>query len=499
MKTHAQKCILTCLLTVALATVLQAAIPQTIQYRGRLTDAAGDPVADGSHLVKFIIYDASSSGNVVWNSGFQTLATSGGLFNYALGSNVAFPDDLFTDTSRYLGITVGVDPEISPRTRLKSSAYSYHSLRSDTADISVTVFDGAILPAKLAPNSVSQIAIQPNSVGASEIQDNAIGSAEVIDNSLTANDLGPNSVGASEIADNTIGSAQVLDNSLTAADLAPGSVGSSEVASNSLTGADLAKSSVSTSEVLDNSLTAADLAPNSVTSSEIAGGAVGTSEVLDGSLTANDLGANSVGPSELQGASVVGGTGGTILDNSITNADIAASTITGTNIANGSVFDNDLGDEPGVAQNARTSSINITGAVQLLLSRTLTALTSGFVLVIASFEASVSHVNGTVSSVDFGVSNSMTTFPFAGAKQWRISNLQPTGTREEIISISRIFSVLEGPKTFYLLGDKISGVNDHNVDEVTLSLVFIPSLYGSFAAEPPFPPEGASEEEALND
>ncbi len=115
------------------ATSIFAATPNTINYQGRLTDAAGDPVADGGNLIKFVIYDAALGGASLWSSGFQNVATVNGLFTYDLGSNVALPDGLFTDTGRYLGITVGIDPEISPRSQLETSAYAYHALRADTA------------------------------------------------------------------------------------------------------------------------------------------------------------------------------------------------------------------------------------------------------------------------------------------------------------------------------------------------------------------------------
>ena len=112
---------------------LHAAVPQQINYQGRLLDTGGNPVADGAQLVKFIIYDQPAGGTELWNSGFQNVMTENGLFNYSLGSNVPLPDNLFSDTSCYLGITIGVDPELSPRTRLESTPYAYHALRADTA------------------------------------------------------------------------------------------------------------------------------------------------------------------------------------------------------------------------------------------------------------------------------------------------------------------------------------------------------------------------------
>lgn len=112
---------------------VSAGVPTVINYQGRLTDGGGAPVADGGYLVKFSIYDAAIGGSELWNSGFQNVTAESGLFSYDLGSNVQLMDDLFTDTARYLGITVGVDPEISPRTRLASTPFAYHALRADTA------------------------------------------------------------------------------------------------------------------------------------------------------------------------------------------------------------------------------------------------------------------------------------------------------------------------------------------------------------------------------
>ena len=184
---------------------VNADVPQQITYQGVLSDSTGAAVPDAPYLIKFIIWDdqaATGAGNEKWNSGFQTVNPVGGLFSYDLGSNVALPDDLFaTDTSRWLGITVGTDPEMSPRTKLNSEAYSYEALRADTAGVATSVIA------------------------------NSIGSAEVIDNSLTANDLAAGSVGTSEVADNSLTANDLATNSVGAAEIAAGAVGSSELAS----------------------------------------------------------------------------------------------------------------------------------------------------------------------------------------------------------------------------------------------------------------------------
>ena len=114
--------------------VAVADVPQTINYQGRLTDATG-AVVDGGHLIKFKIYGSAAGDDSLWWSGFQIVQVDSGLFEYQLGGSVQLPDDLFeTDTSRYLGITIGVDPEIAPRVRMISAPYAYQALRADSAD-----------------------------------------------------------------------------------------------------------------------------------------------------------------------------------------------------------------------------------------------------------------------------------------------------------------------------------------------------------------------------
>ncbi len=116
--------IFTTLCIVLISSSISSQVPNTISYQGRLTNATGVPVADNSYLVKFIVYDAVSGGTELWNSNFQTVITTNGLFVYELGSITPLPLDIFDDLNRYLGVTVGIDLELSPRTKLNSVPYS---------------------------------------------------------------------------------------------------------------------------------------------------------------------------------------------------------------------------------------------------------------------------------------------------------------------------------------------------------------------------------------
>jgi hypothetical protein len=144
------------LLFIAVSQV-NGAIPKPIIYQGRLTNSAGTPVADGVYLVRFKIYGSEGGADSLWTSSFQSV-----LFTYLLGTPTALPNDLFdTDTTRYLGITVGTDAEIAPRTRMVSTAYAYQAMRSDTADIAKGVTSGSInnsdvnAAAAISPSKIS--------------------------------------------------------------------------------------------------------------------------------------------------------------------------------------------------------------------------------------------------------------------------------------------------------------------------------------------------------
>ncbi len=119
---------------VVLINTARAAVPQLINYQGRLTTATGEPVADGAYFIRFQIYDAATAGTSLWNSGIQAVIVSGGAYTYVLGKDVPLPDGLFGSENRWLGITVGIDPEMTPRSQLLSSVYSFVSQNADSVD-----------------------------------------------------------------------------------------------------------------------------------------------------------------------------------------------------------------------------------------------------------------------------------------------------------------------------------------------------------------------------
>ncbi|MDX9856301.1 MAG: hypothetical protein RBT76_00755 [candidate division Zixibacteria bacterium] len=153
-------------------------VPNVISYQGRLTDAGGNPLPDGPKGMRFIIYNdstASAPANELWDSGPVTVTTTDGLFSVRLGAPPMNPlnlgifgdGDFISDSLAFLGITVGADPEISPRTRLTTVPYAWQSVLSlqsqvtdfvtDDGVISSSIRDSAVTVDKLAPNAATAI------------------------------------------------------------------------------------------------------------------------------------------------------------------------------------------------------------------------------------------------------------------------------------------------------------------------------------------------------
>jgi hypothetical protein len=100
-----------------------AQVPELINYQGYLTDVNGKPVQDGTYTITFKIYDAETGGNALWEE-TQQVRIDDGMFHVLLGSINPVKSSIFTGANRWLGITVGNDNEIAPRSRLVSVPYA---------------------------------------------------------------------------------------------------------------------------------------------------------------------------------------------------------------------------------------------------------------------------------------------------------------------------------------------------------------------------------------
>lgn len=100
-----------------------ADVPQTMTYKGYLTDDKGKPLV-GSISMAFAIYDAETGGTALWG---ETLAVAmqNGHFTVILGLNTPVDVSVFTGKKAlYMGVKVGQDPEMTPRARLTSVPFA---------------------------------------------------------------------------------------------------------------------------------------------------------------------------------------------------------------------------------------------------------------------------------------------------------------------------------------------------------------------------------------
>jgi hypothetical protein len=104
------------------------AVPPALQYQGRLTDAAGEPL-NSAVTVTFSLYGEESEGEPLWSQVWENLTLDNGRFNVILGGEDApFTDELLEHMNGggelWLGIKVGNDEEMVPRQAIASVAYA---------------------------------------------------------------------------------------------------------------------------------------------------------------------------------------------------------------------------------------------------------------------------------------------------------------------------------------------------------------------------------------
>ena len=213
-----------------------AQIPQVLSYQGALTDTAGLPKPDGTYRFTFRLYADSTGGTPLWTEE-RFVHVRRGLFSTPLGGSPSFA--LLFSAPRWLSVQVQSEPEIPRRILLAATAYSFRSIKSDTALVALTaptqqftdsariagtVPDGAITNAKLAPNAVTTDKILNGTIQRVDVAANfkapaadtadfvrnlpPIDSARIAgtvpDGAITNAKLAPNAVTTDKILDGTI-------------------------------------------------------------------------------------------------------------------------------------------------------------------------------------------------------------------------------------------------------------------------------------------------------
>jgi hypothetical protein len=95
-----------------------ATVGSTLNYQGKLTDAAGNPLT-GSYSVTFKLYDVASAGTAL-STDTHSVTTNNGLFT----TTIAVDPSVVDGRALWVGITVGTDAEMTPRQVIRPVPYA---------------------------------------------------------------------------------------------------------------------------------------------------------------------------------------------------------------------------------------------------------------------------------------------------------------------------------------------------------------------------------------
>jgi hypothetical protein len=154
---------------------------RVLPFQGRLADANGNAVPDGTRIVQFKIYDAPVGGRAVWSGEVQNLTINAGLVSTLLGSKASLASVDFNQ-DLYLELTVDAngdgqitlaDPPLLPRQSIVPAVFSQESANSRL----LNGYDWSVLFGSNNPVD--------GTLTSAKIQDNAVTSAKIANGAVT--------------------------------------------------------------------------------------------------------------------------------------------------------------------------------------------------------------------------------------------------------------------------------------------------------------------------
>lgn len=461
--------------------------PQLINYQALLTDPnTGKAIPDSMYTVVFSIYNVSTGGTAIWTE-TQSIETQDGLFNALLGSVNPITPSVLDGPEKYLGVKVGMDPEMTPRRRIVSSAYSIISEDANklnglsSGDFSTSDNN----PPNQGSNLVSWDNLTDMPAGFVDGIDNAgpAGAGNTLDQAYDQSGPGAGrTITADAGAVDIVGPDGLnVESNLGIATTSPTAKldvrGDVHIGSTTENGELKIFGVGSAAEVVrgfSNSgggrLNLQDEAGNqTILLENDANNEGGWIQVLRSTTQPGvTLDGNYQGTKEPR--LTISGSSRSVSFNMDQSGD--ASVLLPVN----GIGNSELLDEPGVASNIGSGFI-LGGSVEVLLFRSIVCPISGYVLVLGTCEASFSHTNGTTSNARFGVSNANNSFPSNQDVELRVSSLAPSAAYNFPVTVHGLFQVNAGTNTLYFLAQELNG--DFSVFDSQLSLIFFPTAYGT--------------------
>ena len=106
----------------ALVAISAWAVPTSVAQQGRLYDSAGKPINATLDMV-FAIYDAANAAQPIWSEA-HAVTFQDGYYSVRLGDSEPLDTAIFDGSVRYIGVKIGSDPEMTPRSQIRSVPYA---------------------------------------------------------------------------------------------------------------------------------------------------------------------------------------------------------------------------------------------------------------------------------------------------------------------------------------------------------------------------------------
>ena len=221
--------LLVAFLLMCAASTASAQAPQLINFQAQV-----DNLPATATPVTFSIFASPTGGTALWSE-TQSITSPDGIIQVLLGSETAFPGDLFSsDGERHLELNINGDV-LSPRFQLTSVSYALRAAVADEIEggvvNSVNAIDGDVVLREGANVTITQDG-QEITIAAAAGTGGGGGSITTVSGGSgieVTNPNGPLVVVAVE--EDGLNDTHIQDNSLSASSLGPGSVGTSELAS----------------------------------------------------------------------------------------------------------------------------------------------------------------------------------------------------------------------------------------------------------------------------
>jgi len=230
-----------------------AAAPKFINYKATLTRPDGSPVADSTYAMRFAVYRDETGGTALWFED-HAVSTKNGDFHVKLGSVNQLADSVFADSLRYLGITVGDDVEMAPRTVIGSVPWALNAHYAEKVmDKSIgkdQLKDRAVGTDQLDSLAVDEDRIKGKAVGRDKLKDKAVGTDQLDSLAVDEDRIKGKAVGRDKLQDKAVGRAQIDTLAIDTGRLEDDAVTSGKIADGTIQFGDIGQNDASADQLM---------------------------------------------------------------------------------------------------------------------------------------------------------------------------------------------------------------------------------------------------------